>query len=122
MQHQNFRLLDQEVVQRFVEARRGWDAEPERLRLSWSNWGFGTESLADSADRLQRNGIEWVELHGNLYGPDMGYSAPDVLKTLEARGIRVSGICGMVMADQELASNKPHVRQRFVDYLRRQLE
>jgi sugar phosphate isomerase/epimerase len=27
-----------------------------------------------------------------------------------------------VTPDQELASNKPHVRQRFVDYLRRQLE
>jgi sugar phosphate isomerase/epimerase len=122
MQHQNFRLLDQEVVQRFIDARRDWAGEPERLKLSWSNWGFGTEALEDSADRLQRNGIEWIELHGNLYGPDLGYRAPDVLATLDARAIKVGGICGMVMPEQELASNSPAVRQRFVDYLRRQLE
>jgi sugar phosphate isomerase/epimerase len=122
MHHQNYRLLDQEVVQHFIDARRGWASEPERLKLAWSNWGFGTESLDDGADRLQRNGIEWIELHGNLYGPDLGYRAPDVLETLGARGIRVAGICGMVMPEQELASNKAHVRQRFVDYLRRQLE
>lgn len=122
MQHQNFRLLDREVVERFIEARRGWDGEPERLKLAWSNWGFGTEGLRASADRLQRNGIRWIELHGNLYGPDLGYRAPDVLSALGDHDIQVAGVCGMVMPEQELASSSPAVRQRFVDYLRRQLE
>lgn len=122
MQHQNFRLYDREVVEEFIRVRAAMEGTPERLRLSWSNWGFGTEALGDSADRLRRNGVEWIELHGNLYGPDLGYRVTEVLSTLEAHGIGVGGICGMVMPDQELASNRPHVRQRFVDYLRRQLE
>lgn len=122
MQPQDFRIRDQEIVRRFVEARAGWVGEPERLKLSWSNWGFGTERLEDSARRLQDNDVAWVELHGNRYGPDLGYRPPEVMDTLGAHGIKVSGICAMVTPDQELASNKPHVRQRFVDYLRRQLE
>lgn len=122
MQQQNHRLLDQEVVQRFIEARRGWSTQPEPLKLSWSNWGFGIEDLADSAARLQRSGVAFVELHGNHYGPDLGYRADETLKVLGDHGITVGGICGMVMPEQELASNKPHVRQRFVDYLRRELE
>ncbi len=40
-----------------------------RLKLSWSNWGFGRESLADSAARLERNNVPYIELHGNHYGP-----------------------------------------------------
>jgi sugar phosphate isomerase/epimerase len=122
MQPQHHRLLDREVVQRFIDARRGWASEPDRLKLSWSNWGFGIEDLADSAARLARNGVPYIELHGNHYGPDLGYRVADVQATLGAHGIEVGGICGMVMPEQELASNKPYVRQRFVDYLRRELE
>jgi sugar phosphate isomerase/epimerase len=122
MQPQTFRLQDQEIIRRFVEARQGWTGEPERMKLSWSNWGFGTERLADSAERLQRNGIKWIELHGNHYGADIGYRAAETLSTLEAHDVAVSGICAMVTPEQELASNRPHVRQRFVDYLRRELE
>ncbi len=44
-----------------------------KLNFSWSNWGFGMETLAVSAARLQRAGIEFIELHGNHYGPDLGY-------------------------------------------------
>jgi D-psicose/D-tagatose/L-ribulose 3-epimerase len=122
MKPQDFRIQDQEIIRRFLEARQAQAGEPERLKLSWSNWGFGSERLEDSAARLQRNGIEWIELHGNLYGPDLGYRAANVTAVLDAHGIAVSGICGMVTPEQELASNRPHVRQRFVDYLRRQLE
>ena len=39
--------------------------EPElkakKLKLSWSNWGFGTETLEASARRLRKHGIEWIE-------------------------------------------------------------
>jgi sugar phosphate isomerase/epimerase len=119
---QAFRVEDSEIARRFVAARAGWGSEPPRLKLGWSNWGFGTERLEDSAARLEHNGVGWIELHGNLYGPDLGYRSREVLPVLEAHGLRVSGICGMVTPDQELASNRPHVRQRFLDYLRRQLE
>jgi D-psicose/D-tagatose/L-ribulose 3-epimerase len=57
-----------------------------RLNLSWSNWGFGRESLADSAARLQRAGVPFIELHGNHYGPDLGYQVEETLKTLGIMG------------------------------------
>ena len=128
MKPQSFRRCDQEVVRRFLAARRdgtrtGASTAPEpRLRLSWSNWGFGTEPLADSAARLARNGVRHIELHGNLYGPDLGYRPEEVLRILGDHEITVSGVCGMVTPDQEFASNKPHVRQRAVDYFRRQVD
>ena len=43
------------------------------IELSWSNWGFGIESLEDTARRLAANRIQWIELHGNRYGEDLGY-------------------------------------------------
>lgn len=119
---QAFQAADAEVARRFVEARAGWTPDAPRLKLGWSNWGFGTERLEDSAARLERYGVEWIELHGNRYGPDLGYRAEEVAPVLEAHGLRLSGICGIVTPDQELASNRPHARQRFLDYLRRQLE
>jgi len=36
-----------------------------RLEMSWSNWGFGRETLEVSARRLEMNQIRWIELHGN---------------------------------------------------------
>ena len=53
-----------------------------RLNLSWSNWGFGMEKLEDSAARLGKNGIRFMELHGNLYGPDLGYQSREARKIL----------------------------------------
>lgn len=93
-----------------------------KLKLSWSNWGFGTEPLEASARRLRKHGIEWIELHGNRYGSDLGYKAKETLEVLGNSGIKVAGICGMFSPDNELASNRPVVRQRAIDYIRRQLE
>jgi sugar phosphate isomerase/epimerase len=90
--------------------------------LSWSNWGFGLESLEHSAARLRRHGIEWIELHGNHYGPDLGYRPDETLKVLSDNGIRVAGICGMFSADNDLSSNRPVCRQAAIDYIRRELE
>jgi D-psicose/D-tagatose/L-ribulose 3-epimerase len=92
-----------------------------RLRLSWSNWGFGRESLADSAQRLQRAELSWIELHGNHYGPDLGYRADETLKILSDHGLRVSGVCGMFSADNDLSSNRATCRQAAIDYLRREV-
>jgi sugar phosphate isomerase/epimerase len=92
-----------------------------RLNLSWSNWGFGMEPLADSAARLQRAGIEWIELHGNHYGPDLGYESDETLKILGDYGIKVAGVCGMFSPDNDLSSNRPIQRQAAIDYLKREI-
>lgn len=92
-----------------------------RLCLSWSNWGFGRESLATSAARLEKAEVPWIELHGNHYGPDLGYSAEETLKILGDHGLRVSGVCGMFSADNDLSSNRALCRQAAVDYLRREV-
>lgn len=122
MKPQAFRRRDEAVVRRFIEARARGGAGAPRLKLSWSNWGFGAESLAVSAARLARSGIHYIELHGNLYGPDLGYRAADVRRIVADAGISVAGICGMITPQQEFASNIPHVRQRAVDYFRRQID
>lgn len=122
MTPQPFRRRDAEVVRRFLQARRGWRQPPPRLKLSWSNWGFGTEPLQVSGARLAAHGIRHIELHGNLYGPDLGYRVDEVRTVLGDHGITVAGICGIVTPDQELASVKPHVRQRAIDYFRRQAD
>lgn len=122
MKPQPFRFHDQRVVKAFVEARRSHAADEPRLKLSWSNWGFGAEDLVDSAARLQKHGLEYIELHGNLYSPDMGYRPGETLKVLGDHGITVSGVCGMVTPQREFAHNLPHVRQRAIEYFRRQAE
>ena len=80
MKKQNFELKTEKIHESFCELKKN---SPEklknRLNLSWSNWGFGRESLAESADRLQRAGITFIELHGNHYGPDLGYKPSETL-------------------------------------------
>jgi D-psicose/D-tagatose/L-ribulose 3-epimerase len=93
-----------------------------QIKLSWSNWGFGREPLVDSAQRLRKNGITWIELHGNRYGADLGYRGGEVASVLQDHGIRVSGICGMFGPDNDLASCSGIVRQNAIDYIRRQLD
>ncbi|MBQ8512475.1 MAG: sugar phosphate isomerase/epimerase [Clostridia bacterium] len=101
-------------------------AHPEllenRLRFSWSNWGFGLETLETSAKRLRDAGIPYIELHGNHHGPDLGYRAADVNAILGEYGIAVSGICGIYSPDNDLSSNRPIQRQAAIDYIRREVE
>jgi D-psicose/D-tagatose/L-ribulose 3-epimerase len=107
----------------FLAAKR---AHPEhftrRLSLSWSNWGFGREPLSISAARLARNKIAFIELHGNHYGPDLGYDVKETLSVLRQNGIAVGGICGMFSADNDLSSNRAIHRQAALDYIRRELD
>jgi sugar phosphate isomerase/epimerase len=93
-----------------------------RLNLSWSNWGFGVEKLKDSAARLEKSGIEFIELHGNHYGRDLGYRPGETLEILGDHNIRVAGICGMFSADNDLSSVRPMQRQAAIDYIKRELE
>ena len=109
------------------EAFRQFKAEhPERLKrrlqFSWSNWGFGLESLETSCKRLQNAGIRFIELHGNHYGPDLGYRPGETKRILEDHGICTAGVCGMFSADNDLSSIHHIRRQAAIDYIRRELD
>jgi sugar phosphate isomerase/epimerase len=94
----------------------------QRLKFSWSNWGFGMEKLESSLSRLKAAGIDYIELHGNHYGPDLGYRINETQELLEHYNIKVSGVCGMFSKDNDLSSNRPVARQRAIDYIKRELE
>jgi len=119
---QNYELANRSIRDAFEAWKK---ADPsrakQRLKLSWSNWGFGLESLEDSAARLEKNGIRWIELHGNHYGPSLGYRPAETLRILGDHGIRVAGICGMFSDDNDLSSNRPLQRQAALDYIEREL-
>lgn len=93
-----------------------------RLNLSWSNWGFGAEPLAQSLARLAKAGIEYIELHGNRYTADLGYDAKETASMLDGHGIAAAGICGMFGHENDLSSTSAVSRQNAMDYIRRQLE
>jgi sugar phosphate isomerase/epimerase len=120
---QNYELVNDDIRQKFLTFKK---ANPEcskrRLDLSWSNWGFGMEELADSAARLHRSGIDWIELHGNHYGPSLGYQPKETMQTLTDAGLKVAGICGMFSSDNDLSSNRGFQRQAALDYIERELE
>lgn len=123
MKPQNFEVKRERIVAAFGELKKKHPEKlKQRLTLSWSNWGFGIESLADSAARLKKAGIRHIELHGNHYGADLGYKAGETLQVLEDNDISVGGICGMFSADNDLSSNRAAQRQAAVDYIRRELD
>lgn len=123
MPKQNYELKNETIREAFRELKKkppAWFSR--RLNLSWSNWGFGLEPLAQSARRLQANGITFVELHGNHYGPDLGYKVKETRSILADHGMRAAGICGMFSADNDLSSNRGIQRQAALDYIRRELD
>ena len=63
-----------------------------------------------------------IELHGNHYGPDLGYKPKDTLRILGDNGIKVAAICGMFSPDNDLSSNRAIQRQAAIDYIRRELD
>ena len=122
MRLQRFEEKNEAIREKFHALRKHSSAKlTPRLNLSWSNWGFGRESLADSARRLQQAELSFIELHGNHYGPDLGYKVKETLKILGDHGLKVSGVCGMFSADNDLSSNRALSRQAAVDYLRREI-
>ena len=122
MKLQNFEQKNAEIRSQFEELK---EKHPERvkqrLNLSWSNWGFGMERLGVSAKRLADAGVEFIELHGNHYGPDLGYGADETVKILKDNNIKVAGICGMFSAENDLSSNSGFARQNAIDYIKREL-
>jgi D-psicose/D-tagatose/L-ribulose 3-epimerase len=123
MEMQNFEQKNHKIREAFYHLKV---SQPEcfkqRLSLSWSNWGFGIEPLEESAIRLERAGIQWIELHGNHYGPDLGYQPKETLAVLSRHNIQVGGVCGMFSAENDLAANSGVKRQAAIDYIRRELD
>lgn len=120
---QNYERKNERIRKDFKALKRDRPgALTRRLNLSWSNWGFGLEPLADSAARLAKHGVTFIELHGNHYGPDLGYRPKETLKILGDHGIAVAGVCGMFSPDNDLSSNRAIQRQAALDYIRRELE
>ncbi|WP_372661775.1 sugar phosphate isomerase/epimerase family protein [Cohnella sp.] len=120
---QNYEQKSAKIKQMFQVLKQN---HPERLKkrlnLSWSNWGFGVESLVETAKRLNKNNIKYIELHGNHYGPDLGYSPHEANLILQDWGIEVSGVCGMFSKENDLSSNIAIHRQAAIDYIRRETE
>ncbi|MBC8079156.1 MAG: sugar phosphate isomerase/epimerase [Gorillibacterium sp.] len=123
MSLQNYEQKNQKIKSSFLQLKSNHpDRLQKSLNLSWSNWGFGMESLTETAERLQQADIRFIELHGNHYGPSLGYDVKDTLDILQSHNIKVAGVCGMFSADNDLSSNHANHRQAAIDYLKREIE
>lgn len=118
---QNYEKKNQALREAFLRLKA---EHPERLikrlNFSWSNWGFGLEDFAVSCRRLERAGIHYIELHGNHYGPDLGYKPAEVRAVMADHGLSAGGVCGMFSADNDLSSNRHIQRQAAIDYIKRE--
>ena len=122
MKLQNYEVKNQAIKEAFETLKAEHPEKlQKRINLSWSNWGFGLEPLQDSCKRLKDAGIDYIELHGNHYGPDLGYDVNETKKILSDYGLKCSGVCGMFSADNDLASNRPMQRQAAIDYIKREV-
>ena len=118
---QNVDAWREEIRKEYLTAKKQDPARFEpRLNMSWSNWGFGLEDLDDSCARLSANGLEYIELHGNHYGNDLGYQVEETKAVLKRHGLKTSGVCGMFSDDNDLSSNRPIQQQEAIDYIRRE--
>jgi len=123
MELQNYEKKREKIVKAFNELKTSNPAAlKNRIKFSWSNWMFGLEKLEDSLIRLKNAGIDYIELHGNHYGNDLGYNAKETKKLLNKYNISVSGVCGMFSPECDLSSNVPRHRQAAIDYLKREIE
>lgn len=123
MTPQNYELKNAAIREQFEDIKEHHPEQlKQKLNLSWSNWGFGLEAMDTSAKRLAEAGIEYIELHGNHYGPDLGYKPRETLAILGDNNIKVAGICGMFSRENDLSSNSGVQRQNAIDYIKRELD
>lgn len=123
MSMQNYEKKNKAIRNQFRELKKKHPKRlKNRLNLSWSNWGFGIEPLSASAARLSKEGVTFIELHGNHYGADLGYQPKETLKILGDNGVMIAGLCGMFSPDNDLSSNRAIPRQAAIDYIRRELD
>ena len=120
---QNFELKNKQIHNSFLKLKKENPKKlAKKLNLSWSNWGFGIEPLAVSVKRLADNDIRFIELHGNHYGPDLGYKLSETRMILDDHGVVCAGICGMFSRENDLSSNSGVTRQNALDYLKRTID
>lgn len=118
---QNFEIKNEKIKNDFLKLKKEHPEQlKNKLKFSWSNWGFGLEDFDLSCARLEKAGIEYIELHGNHYGPDLGYRVNEVLKIMGDHNVKAAGVCGMFSPDNDLSSNRPVHRQAAIDYIRRE--
>ena len=75
MELQNFEKKNLEIREKFKKFLDGKGPFQNKLKLSWSNWGFGLEPVEVSMERLAKHGIKYIELSGNQYSSDLGYDS-----------------------------------------------
>ena len=118
---QNYEIKSDRIRERFLQYKKENPGRlANRLRFSWSSWGFGIEEFGVSCERLSRAGISYIELPGSHHGADLGWKPAEVLRTAGDWGISVSGVCGLYSPDTDLSSNRPIQRQAAIDYIRRE--
>ena len=121
MSLQNYQKKDAAIRAAFEQLKKEHPEQlKNRLKFSWSNWGFGLESFETSCKRLERAGIHYIELHGNHYGADLGYNAKEIGRIMADHGVACGGVCGMFSADNDLSSNRHIKRQAAIDYIKRE--
>jgi len=119
---QNYEQKSIEIKTRYLDAKREHPERFERrIDYSWSVWMFGVEPFERSLQRLQRNGVRFVELSGDHATKESRLPVLELRKILTDSQVRVSGTCGMYSTENDLSSSSPHSRQNAVDYIRREL-
>ena len=58
MKRQRFEEKNEQIKARFTALKL---KKPNRLNLAWSNWGFGMERLQDSAKRLAKAQLQFID-------------------------------------------------------------
>lgn len=123
MKLQNYELKSMRIKQEFKKYKANNPEKFEqKLQLSWSNWMFGLEKLEDTVKRLKKNDVDYIELHGNHYGNDLGYDKSYVINILKEYDMHVSGVAALFSLEFDLASTSPVLRQNAIDYIKRELE
>lgn len=121
MKLQKFEMKNKKIREEFLKLKGKINFE-KKLKLSWSNWGFGLEDIETTLKRLKNNNLEYIELHGNRYGEDLGYDSNVINSLLLKYSMKVSGVCGMFSKSNDLSSNNPFEQQQALNYLKRQIE
>jgi len=120
---QNFEKKNAEIRLRYVREKRENPARFARpIDLSWSIWMFGAEPVGASLERLSKSGIRYVELKGDRWTKDSGIPAGVLREALASTGTKVSGVCGIYSAENDLSSTSAYMRQNAIDYIRREVE
>lgn len=123
MKKQNYELISKKIKDKFKHLKND---EPEKIKkdikLSFSIWMFGSESLEKSFQRLKNAGYNYVELPGNHYLKEFGSDYKKVKELLDKYELEVSGSCGLFSAEVDMSSSNTYTRKNAVDYIKNEVE